>query len=165
MRLGTGAHGAFFPLLFVIAGCTGIGDTVKQPEFQLDRAVVRGIGLKGGNLDLLVRVGNPNNFTLHGTKLQLGIDVEGSHLGDISYDDDYTVPRNGETMLILPLRFGWLGVGRAVRAALGYGDLPYTMNGQVTLRLPGGFTKAFSFTNEGRAPLTRPGGSVLSPGS
>jgi LEA14-like dessication related protein len=161
MRLGT--H-SLLTLVLVGTACSGLGDNFREPDIQLDHAVVRGVGLSGGSLDLVVKVENPNNFTLQGTKLQVGIDVEGSHLGDITYDDDYAVPQNGQTTLTLPLRFGWLGVGGAVRAALGYGDLPYKMKGQATLRLPGGFSKAISFTHEGRAPLTRSGGNVASPG-
>jgi LEA14-like dessication related protein len=145
--------------------CAGLGANFREPEVQLDHAVVRGIGLSGGNLDLVVRVLNPNNFTLEADKLQVGFDVEGSHLGDITYEDDFAVTQNGETTLTLPLRFGWSGVGRAVRAALGYGDLPYKMKGQATLKLPGGARTNVSFTHEGRAPLTRPGGSVAIPGS
>ena len=163
MRLG--APLVLFPLAFGSSGCSGVGDYIKEPDIQLDHVVVRGIGVSGGTLDLVMRLDNPNSFSLQGTKLELGIDVEGSHLGDIAYADDYAVPQNGQTTLTLPLRFGWSGVGSALRAALGYRDLPYTMKGQATLRLPGGFTKAFSFTHEGRAPLTRVAGSVLSPGS
>jgi LEA14-like dessication related protein len=143
--------------------CSGLGYNFREPEVRLDHAVMRGIGLHGGNLDLVVKVENPNSFRLHGTKLQVGIDVEGSHLGDITYDDDFTVSENGWTTVTLPLRFGWSGVGSAVRAALGYGDLPYEMDGQVTLRLPGGLKKSVSFSHEGRAPLTRGSGNVATP--
>jgi LEA14-like dessication related protein len=141
--------------------CSGIGLNFKEPAVRLDRAVVRGVGLAGGNLDLVLRVANPNNFSISGTKLQVGVDIEGSHLGDISYDEDYAVPENGETMLTLPLRFGWSGIGSAVRAALGYGDLPYEMKGQATLKLPGGMQKVVSFSHEGRAPLTRAASLVI----
>jgi len=154
------------PLTVLVLGtaCSGLGSNFREPEVQLDHAVVRGVGFSGGNLDLVLRVQNPNNFTLHADKLQVGLDVEGTHLGDITYNDDFAVTENGETTLILPLRFGWSGVGRAVRAALGYGDLPYKMKGQATLKLPGGARTSVSFTHEGRAPLTRSGGSLLIPG-
>jgi len=150
-----------FVLALAGAGCTGFGDNFREPQLRLEQAVVRGIGLTGGNLDLVVTVQNPNNFALRTDKLQVGFDVEGSHLGEVIYDDDFTVTQNGETTLTLPLRFGWVGVGRAVWAALGYGDLPYTMKGQATLRIPGGFRKVVSFSHEGRAPLTRSGGGAL----
>jgi LEA14-like dessication related protein len=152
------------PLVLLSAACSALGNYFKEPDIQLDHAVVRGVGLTGGNLDLVLKVKNPNNFTLQGTKLQVGIDVEGSHLGDVTYDSDFTVSENGETTITLPLRFGWSGVGSAVRAALGYGDLPYKMKGQATLRLPAGAQTVVSFTHEGRAPLTRAGGNVAIPG-
>jgi LEA14-like dessication related protein len=150
-------------IALAVVACAGLGDNFKEPSVELDHAVIRGLGLAGGSLDLIVNIQNPNNFTLQADKLQLGIDVEGSHLGDITYDDDFAVTQNGRTSLTLPLRFGWFGVGSAVRAALGYGDLPYTMNGQATLKLPGGAHTVVSFTHEGRAPLTRPTSSAGSP--
>ena len=152
-------------LVLLSAACSGLGNNFREPDIQLDHAVVRGVGLTGGNLDLVVKVKNPNNFTLQGTKLQVGIDVEGSHLGDITYDNDFAVSENGETSITLPLRFGWSGVGSAVRAALGHGDLPYKMKGQATLRLPLGANTVVSFTHEGRAPLIRSGGNVAIPGA
>ena len=153
------------PLVLLSSACSGLGFNLREPDIQLDRAVVQGVDLSGGNLDLVVKVGNPNNFTLQGTKLQVGVDVEGSHLGDVTYDSDFAVSENGQTTITLPLRFGWSGVGSAVRAALSYGDLPYKMNGQATLRLPGGAKTVVSFTHEGRAPLIRSGGNVAIPGA
>lgn len=154
----------FAMLALAGAACAGIGDIFKEPDIQLDQAVLRGVGLTGGNLDLVVKVENPNNFTLQGTKLQVGFDVEGSHLGDITYDDDFAVSENGTTTITLPLRFGWSGVGSAVRTALGYGDLPYKMKGQATLTTPWG-NKVVPFTHEGRVPLTREGGNIAIPGA
>ena len=154
---------SFLLVLISSAACSGIGNNFRQPEIQLDHAVVRGIGLSGGNLDLIVKVENPNNFRLQGTRLEMGVDVEGQHLGDISYDDDFSVAENGTTTLTLPMRFEWSGVGNAVRAALDYGDLPYKMKGQAQLRTPWGRAEV-PFTREGRVPLTRPGGNIAVPG-
>jgi LEA14-like dessication related protein len=145
----------FAVAILVAAACTSLGLNFKEPDIQLDHAVLRSMDLSGGNLDLVVKVQNPNNFTLQGTRLQLGLDVEGSHLGDITYDSDFAVTQNGSTTLTLPLRFGWSGVGSAVRAALSYGDLPYQMKGQLTVALPGGFNQSVSFSHEGRVPLIR----------
>jgi enediyne biosynthesis protein E4 len=44
-------------LALACLGCSGFGDNFKEPEVRLEQAVVRGIGLAGGNLDLVV-----NNF-------------------------------------------------------------------------------------------------------
>lgn len=157
------AESCLVALIVSTTACAAIRDNFREPEIQLDRAIVRGIGLTGGKLDLVVKVENPNNFTLQGTKLEVGVDVEGSHLGDITYDDDFSVSENGTTTIILPLTFGWAGVGSAVRTALGHGELPYKMKGQVELQTPWGRTEV-PFTREGRVPLTRSASTVAIPG-
>ena len=150
--------------LAVLAGCAGIGDMLKEPDVRLDRVVVRGIGLTGGTLDLIVGIHNPNNFDLRGTELRVGFDVENTHLGDVEYREDFEVQRGDTTMLTLPVRFEWAGVGSAVRAALGYGDIPYTLKGDVSLQTPFG-RRSVPFSREGRAPLTRSGGGIPIPGT
>lgn len=143
-----------------VGACGGIGNLFRQPDIQLDRAIVRGVSLSGGSLDLIVKVENPNNFRLQGTRLQAGFDVEGQHLGDVTYDDDFTVAENDTTTITMPLKFAWSGVGSAVRAALRHGDLPYKMKGQAELRTPWGH-QVVPFTREGRVPLIRLGNSAI----
>lgn len=146
------------------AGCAGgLGDRFKAPDLQLDHFVIRGLGISGGTLDLVLDVYNPNDFTLQGTKLRVGVDVEKSHVGDIVYEDDFAVARQDTTRITLPIKFQWAGVGSAVRTALGYGDIPYTLNGVAELETPFG-KKKVPFTRSGRAPLTRASGDVGIPG-
>ena len=146
-----------------LAGCAGIGDNFREPDVRLDRVILRGAGVRGGTMDLVLDVYNPNDFNLRGTKLQLGLDVEGSHVGDITYDEEFAVPQDDTTRITLPLTFDWSCVCGAVRAALDYGDLPYEMKGQATLRTPWG-QRVVEFTKQGRAPLTRSGGGIPIPG-
>lgn len=149
-------------VVVVLGGCGGVGDNFKQPEVHLDRVILRGLGLTGGTMDLVVAVYNPNGFDLRGTRAQVGFDVEDSHVGDVEYTEDYEVQKGDTTTVMLPLRFNWVGVGGAVRTALGYGDLPYTLKGQLTLQTPFG-RRVVPFTHTGRAPLTRAGGLVPIP--
>ena len=145
-----------------LGGCAGIGDFFKEPDFRLDRVVVRTVGLTGGTLDLMVEVDNPNQFDLRGTALEVGFDVEGSHLGDARLSDDFAVTRGGVTALTLPIRFEWAGVGSVVRSALESREIPYTMKKQATLQTP--FRQHnVPFSKEGRAPLTRPDGRIPIP--
>jgi LEA14-like dessication related protein len=146
----------------VLAGCAGLADAFKAPDLHLDRAIVRGVGLTGGAMDLVVSVYNPNRFDLRGTRLQVGIDVEDSHLGDIEYNSAFQMPKGDSTLVTLPIRFTWSGLAGAARAALASGDLPYTLKGQLTVETPFG-DRRIPFTREGRAPLTRVGGLVPSP--
>ena len=141
-----------------LAACASMPRTFLDPEVELREVTVRGLGITGGSMDLLLDVYNPNGFDIRGTKLQLGFDVEGSHVGDITYDDEYRVDRGDTTTVVLPMRFNWAGVSAAARAALGYGDIPYKMRGQATVRTPFG-DRVIPFTREGRAPITRSGGA------
>lgn len=139
-----------------LLGCSGIPSEILDPELQLQQVVVRGAGLTGGTMDLVVSVYNPNQFDIRGTKLQLGFDVEGSHVGDITFTDEFRVDQGDTTTVVLPMRFNWSGVSAALRAALEYGDIPYKMRGQATVQTPLG-ARVIPFTREGRAPLTRNG--------
>lgn len=148
--------------LTAVISCSGIPNNFLDPQVDLQEVVVRGVGLTGGSMDLVVDVYNPNSFTLRGTKLELGFDVEGSHVGDITYTDEFQVQEGDTTSVTLPLRFNWDGVSAAVRAALGYGDIPYTMRGQATVRTPFG-DRVVPFTRQGRAPLTRSRSAMTAP--
>ena len=148
--------------LMTLAACAGLSNPLQDPDVRLNRVVVRGVGLTGGTLDLIVGVHNPNNFDLRGTELQVGFDVENAHVGDVRYADDFAVQRGDTTMLTLPLSFEWAGVSSAVRAALGYGEIPYTMKGELRLQTPFG-TAAVPFTRQGRAPLSRSGARIPVP--
>lgn len=145
-----------------LGGCAGLGNTLKDPDVRLQRVVVRDVSVRGGNLDLMVDVDNPNAFDLRGTEVELGFDVGGSHVGDVRYADGFSVDRGGRTTLRLPLRFEWAGVGSALRTALSYGEIPYKMRGQIGLQTPWG-ARSVPFTREGRAPLTRVGGALSVP--
>jgi LEA14-like dessication related protein len=139
--------------LAALSGCAGLGNALREPDIRLDRVIVRDIGVRGGKLDLEVEVANPNGFDLRGTELALGLDVEGSHLGDVRISDEFTVDRNGSTSLTLPLQFEWAGVGGALRTALSQGEIPYEMKGELSLQTPWG-AHSVPFTKTGRAPLT-----------
>ncbi len=137
-----------------LAGCASFPSTILDPDVQLHQVVLRGAGLTGGTMDLVVDVYNPNHFSLRGTRLQVGFDVDSAHVGDIAYDDEFQVGDSDTTRIVLPLRFTWTGATAALRSALAYGDIPYTMRGQVTIATPAG-DKVIPFTRQGRAPLTR----------
>lgn len=150
--------------VLLLAGCSGFPNNFKDPDIRLDRVILRGAGPTGGVIDLNLQIENRNGFDLQGSKLQVGFDVEGSHLGDIEYRSALRVGKGETASLTVPLRFQWSGVSAAVRAALGSGDLPYAMKGQVMFDTPFG-KRTVPFTREGRAPLIRPGGIVPVPGS
>src|SRR5215211_2171162 len=89
----------------LLAGCAGLPAYFKDPDLELQRVLVRGVGLTGGTMDLVVGVYNPNSFDLHGTRLQVGLDVEKSHVGDVEYTSDFQVQKGDTTAVTLPVQF------------------------------------------------------------
>ena len=154
MRLG----GAAGPLLLAatLAACAAVGNALQDPEIELERVQVRDVGVRGGELELQLSLDNPNPFDLRGTEIALGFDVEGSHVGDVRYADDFNLDSGRRTALSLPLRFEWAGVGTALKAALSSGQIPYDMKGQLTIQTPWG-AQSVPFTREGTVPLSRVG--------
>jgi LEA14-like dessication related protein len=154
MRLG----GAAGPLMLAAAlsACAAVSSALQDPEVKLERVVVRDVDVRGGELELQLGLENPNPFDLRGTEIALGFDVEGSHIGDVRYADDFNLEQGGRTTLSLPLRFEWAGVGTALKTALSSGEIPYDMKGQLTIQTPWG-AQSVPFTREGRVPLSRVG--------
>lgn len=154
MRLG----GPAAPLLIAaaLAACAAVSNALQEPDVKLERVVVREAGVRGGELELQLSLDNPNPFDLRGTEIALGFDVEGSHVGNVRYADDFNLVSGGRTGLTLPLSFEWAGVGSALKAALSTGEIPYDMKGQLTIQTPWG-AQSVPFTREGRVPLSRVG--------
>lgn len=137
-----------------LVGCATLGmSKFQEPSIQLTTVVVRGLGLAGGTLDLMLDVNNPNNFDLRGTRLELGLDVEGTHFGDVELNDAFNLPRGQPTTVVVPLTFEWAGVGAAARSALTYGTVKYEMKGTASLQTPFGVE---------RVPFSRSGSVALS---
>jgi LEA14-like dessication related protein len=132
----------------------------QEPTVELNTIIVRGIGLTGGTLDVVLDVTNPNNVDLKGTRLELGLDVEGTHFGDVDLNDAFNLPKNTPTMITVPLTFNWAGVGAAARSAFNYGTVKYDMKGRASLETPWGVERV-PFARSGSVALnqTRPSGS------
>lgn len=150
--------------LVVVAGsmgCAALSMTkFQEPTIELQTIVVRGIGLTGGTLDLQLEVTNPNSVDIKGTKLELGLDVEGAHFGDVELNDAFNLPKNQPTVVTVPLTFNWAGVGAAARSAFNYGTVKYAMKGTASLETPWGVERV-PFSHDGSVALnqTRPAGN------
>jgi hypothetical protein len=136
-------------------GCAALNmANFQEPTVELNTIVVRGLGLTGGTLDLVLDVTNPNSVDLKGTRLELGLDVEGTHFGDVVFNDAFNLPKGKPTMVTIPLTFNWNGVGAAARSALNYGTVKYDMKGTASLQTPWGIEKV-PFSRSGAVALNQ----------
>lgn len=149
----------------LLAGCAGGGlSNFRQPDVNLEQVMLRGVGLQGGTFDLVLRVENPNPIDLRGVGLRFGFEIEGRQVGEAILDEEYFVPAEGSGTVTVPLRFTWSGVGGAVRSALGYGEIPYRIQGEGRFRTPAGSVRV-PFTRSGRVPLAKAAGVFIPTGS
>jgi LEA14-like dessication related protein len=142
-------------------GCAALSMAkFQEPTIELQTIIVRGLGLTGGTLDLQLEVTNPNSVDIKGTKLELGLDVEGTHFGDVELNDAFNLPKGQPTTVIVPMTFNWAGVGAAARSAFNHGTVKYGMKGVASLQTPWGVEKV-PFSHDGSVALNqaRPAGT------
>jgi hypothetical protein len=66
-----------------VSGCATIRSALsfQEPDVVLERIEITGLGVTGGTFDLVLDVYNPNAYEIRGTRLELGLDLEGTHFG------------------------------------------------------------------------------------
>src|SRR5207302_9534857 len=69
--------------LLALTACATLGKlSFHEPELQLQEINVTGVGLTGGTFELVFDVYNPNEYRIRSTRLEVGVDLEGTHFGD-----------------------------------------------------------------------------------
>jgi LEA14-like dessication related protein len=123
-----------FPALLLTTGCAAL--QFQTPTTQLVAVEVTGLSLEGGALRLLLDVHNPNAYQLRTTRVAVGLDLEGTHFGDVAVTEEVALPAGQTTQVRVPLNFSWTGVGIGARSLLGRGAVRYAIEGQLTVGTP-----------------------------
>jgi LEA14-like dessication related protein len=136
--------------LIIGAGCSALGRAAfENPVVTLRDVKVRGVGLTGGSLDVLLSVYNPNHFRLDATRLTYRVNLAGDSVTVASgaLDSRFTVQENDSTTVTIPVSFTYAGIGAAGRSILNTGAVDYHVLGDVTVGSPvGNFTVPYSST-------------------
>ena len=126
----------------------------QEPQVELKEINITGMGLSGGTLDLVFDVYNPNDYRLRSTRLEVGLDLEGTHFGDALIDRPLDLSPTNHSRVVMPVRFEWAGVGAAARGLLTRQALKYGVTGAVLLDTPLG-EKRVQLRGEGNVPLKK----------
>jgi len=139
-------------LVMTAMACASVGRAVfREPVVSYKDAVITGLGLSGGSLEVVLSIYNPNSFRLDGTGLTYRIAVDSVPFGNGSLSDRFAVQEGDSTTVRLPLSFSYSGVGNAGRQLIQTGSVNYTVSGDITVATPiGSFTRPYS----GRGRLT-----------
>lgn len=141
--------------LLAVAGCATLGRlSFKEPELALQEIDVTGIGLTGGTFDLVFDVWNPNDYRVRSTRLEIGIDLEGTHFGDALLDRPLDLSPTNHSRVVVPVRFEWAGVGAGAKALLTRRAVGYAITGAVLLDTPVG-DRRVALTDQGNVPLMK----------
>ena len=136
--------------LMVGAACSTLGRAAFQnPIVHLRDVRIRGVGLTGGSVDVLLSVYNPNHYRLDATRLTYRVALAGDSvtLASGELDNRFTVQDNDSTVVTIPVSFTYAGIGAAGRSLLNAGAVNYHVLGEVTVGSPvGNFTVPYSST-------------------
>lgn len=137
-------------VLLVVGGCATLGRQMfKRPVVELRGVSLAGLGITGGNLDVVLAVFNPNGYQLDATSLhyRLLVDTIEVAAGDVTTRKAF---RGGDTTIVhLPVQFSYAGVGAASRELTQTGAVNYNVVGDITVDSPIG-ARTFPFRSNGR---------------
>jgi LEA14-like dessication related protein len=130
----------------VATACASHGyGSFLEPVVTYKNAVITGLGISGGSLEVVLSVYNPNSFRLDGTQLTYRVNVDSVPFGNGTFTDRFVVQEKDSTQVRLPLAFTYAGVGQAGRQLIQMGSVQYTVSGEITVSTPAGsFTRPYS---------------------
>src|SRR5512140_3517503 len=104
------------------AGCSTLGrQAFANPVVTLKDVRVVGLGLTGGNLDVVLSVYNPNGYRLDATRLTYQLQVDSTPLANGVFDNIFTVQNNDSPQVRIPVTFSWSGLNAGMRSIFNTG--------------------------------------------
>jgi LEA14-like dessication related protein len=142
--------------LLALTGCATLRSALnfQEPQVALQQINITGLGLTGGTLDLVFDVYNPNDYRLRSTRLEVGLDLEGTHFGDALIDRPLDLSPTNHSQVVMPVQFEWAGVGAAAQGFLTRQAVQYAVTGAVLLDTPLG-EKRVQLRSTGDVPLKK----------
>jgi LEA14-like dessication related protein len=138
------------------ASCAGfLRHEFGTPVVELKDVRVKGIGIEGGSLDLVLDVYNPNNYRLDASHLTYTLFVDTSAIATGEINKLVTLETKKKSEVILPVTFNTRELMGMAQALTRTGSLDYTVKGEMTVATPfGNFTRPYM--GNGRFDSLRP---------
>ena len=147
---------AMMAALFTAAACSGfVKSQFANPVVELKDVRVRGIGVQGGALDVVLDVFNPNPYRLDASRVTYKLLVDTSHIAEGIVDKLVTLETQKKSEVVLPVTFSTKQLIGAASAMQKTGSVEYSISGEVTVATPfGNFTRPYQ--GKGRFDSLRP---------
>jgi len=138
-----------------LGACATLGKLAfSEPDIQLKSIDITGLGLSGGTMNLIFDAYNPNDYRLRSLRMELGLDLEGTHFGDAVLEKPLDLSPQNHNQVVVPVRFEWAGVGAGARALLSRQAIRYGLSGAVLLDTPIG-ERRVGLHGSGDVPLKK----------
>lgn len=126
-----------------------------EPTVALRDVRMSGVGLTGGAMDIDFNVYNPNDYRLVSPRVTYRVYIGDVELAKGFSDVEAEVQSRDSTRLTVPVRFSYIGAGRAGKEALGSGMAIYRVVGQIHVGTPYGRLSA-PYDRQGRySPMAK----------
>jgi LEA14-like dessication related protein len=131
-----------------VGGCATLGTGgFKQPIVSFSDVKIRGLGLSGGSLDIVLSVYNPNGYNLNASRLTYKLMAEDKDLANGVLDHAFRVKDRDSTFVTIPVDFTYAALGAAGRQLLEKGSVNYRVIGDITVDTQlGNFTVPYDRT-------------------
>jgi LEA14-like dessication related protein len=139
-------------------GCASLARaSFANPIVELRDVRLKGVGMNGGSVDILLDVYNPNAYRLDASKVSYNLYVDSATVpvakGEVTRL--VTLEKQKKTEVTLPVSFTIKELMGAAKVLTGTGSINYRVTGDVTVSTPtGSITRPY--TASGRYDTLRP---------
>ncbi len=124
----------------------------ERPTVELDALELTALDLDGASLKLWLDVYNPNGYELRTTRIEADLDLEDTHLGSASLEKAIVLAPLAHTVVELPARVSWEGLGAGARALLERGAVDYVLDTRLRVNTSLG-NRTVRFRTHGEVPI------------
>jgi len=137
------------------ASCASLArQAFQNPTVELRDVVVRGIGLQGGSLDVVLDVYNPNDYRIDASKVTYTLLADSVQVATGEVTKLVTLDNRKASTVTLPVTFTFRELNQAASVLMQRGSIDYTVRGEFTLATPfGSLTRPY--TGKGRYDTLR----------
>lgn len=141
------AYGAVAALLtLTLPGCATLArQAFATPVVEVKDVKVKGIGLQGGSLDVILDVYNPNEYRLDATGITYRVWVDSSEVASGMIEKLVTLGEKGRSDIVVPVDFTFAAVQKALAEYTRRGYVDYRVTGEFSMVTPfGKMTRPYS---------------------
>ncbi len=117
---------------------TGTMPNLRIPEISLGSLKVNKLTLSGIDLNLAIRMKNPNAFAFDIGKLNYAVQLAGQPVASGLGQNLASIPQKGTGEIQLPIRIDFAGAAASLRSALSGGAIDCALSGGADLNTPFG---------------------------